>query len=999
MSGTDLQNASAEPVQRIDKYTHLGPGSYWAAIADIESDDSRYVCDPIPAGQMHLLEKVKTADDHPHTVVLAAHPSQGENVRSYEFLVDNFVAKFQLVEDPLAVRDSEIQAIQAEIDGQRERVDRMVTDPQYALDCLQSPDKTPSDSDDDADEAGLLSEYDAEAGLPDLSSSRDLSVQDADQSHLDRLQRQLKNQSLLTAARKELIKNESNRLMKLTQRLAPFYAERANQAMAAASTALDEVEGVMKAVMSMELYTGKDVKVETLRTGEPAPADQPLTLRQRLCYVDEESLINSAFDGADFNDFPEFAEQLANDDTLLNRIMPEVRCVVPMRHRRTKRDYGDPWESAQKNQINQETFLLVRNGESVYAVFSPLTYAERLFPSRDDLDRPFRGSRFDEDDKITLEDVRYADAKKALENSALMYKRFLILLWGLYDRTDILGAFALEEEYGHLNLLSGEVQQKCFHFIYDDEPEQTLSENRPGFDQWIKNHNAHLQSGSLVVCYWGHRGALTPDSAPGCFTRHSFAREKHVQIYSPASNWEILVAERRGKDLIVRPEVSGERYDKDQMEVVDRTFNATVNLSAVENYHTRAYLCLDTVTLDELDYYIHSRQQRRDYLQYIPLLIAAREAVATRDDEVAGLRHDIRDAAASAVLDGQQGGSLDALIEEALRAYRVANRWRRPPGKGTAQYRKHLDGLLEQIWRRIGKGADRVRWAEQICEAEGRTPLRLVVTGNNHLVLYATASGEEEDNRLGPHPWVQRIRLVERKTRISPDTRRWVLDATPQPGEHELHRWASMSDWENPPAPGHALSYDQVDSVLDLAHAGAEAFLELGTDEGEAKFQEIIQGIRAHNAAGRRGIVDMADVYFPLGVVRYIGEPSRRRPEGQLYMVYWQCRADYYLWLRSTLQGRTDRQQAIRELITSLYKYPESHLEDLTQAATYGELMLMEIGEALKTPSFGETRFDGYFPDDDKAIELLEAVYLPSKTQIAGQMAAVLSWVPALWQS
>ena len=116
----------------------------------------------------------------------------------------------------------------------------------------------------------------------------------------------------------------------------------------------------------MELYVGLKESVKHIKEGKPAPADTPITIRQLLLYMDEETLFDYKSGGMDFKSLDHFDKWVVKAKNL-NRILPEQRGVVAMQIRRGEKDYGEAnslleaWNQYLDNAANKWTYLLIRN--------------------------------------------------------------------------------------------------------------------------------------------------------------------------------------------------------------------------------------------------------------------------------------------------------------------------------------------------------------------------------------------------------------------------------------------------------------------------------------------------------------------------------------------------------------------------------------------------------------------------------------------------------------
>nr|WP_233341447.1 hypothetical protein [Escherichia coli]UGK56358.1 hypothetical protein [Escherichia coli] len=132
----------------------------------------------------------------------------------------------------------------------------------------------------------------------------------------------------------------------------------------------------------------------------------------------------------------------------MEQIFPTERCVLVMVTTRRFIDYGDTRANAENNEKNSIVFLMVRNGQNIKQIYSPVEShlgASRLFPSEDEQQGHFRG--FD-GTTIKFEDVAYTDRLKAHDLMALHYRRLLIMLFGLDQRLALFGQFYPQHEKG-----------------------------------------------------------------------------------------------------------------------------------------------------------------------------------------------------------------------------------------------------------------------------------------------------------------------------------------------------------------------------------------------------------------------------------------------------------------------------------------------------------------------------------------------------------------------
>jgi hypothetical protein len=160
------------------------------------------------------------------------------------------------------------------------------------------------------------------------------------------------------------------------------------------------IKTIENRIFSVELYAGLIEKVKQISDGEPAPNATPITLMQRRCYMDEESLADYQAGGMDYKkigDFDVWIAQPKNRD----RILPAPRCIVAFRVRRYDKERESESLMAfirmfDERAEDRKTFLYIRNGERLYRLSTGIDFGDELFPDLDRLDTTQRLYVFNE---------------------------------------------------------------------------------------------------------------------------------------------------------------------------------------------------------------------------------------------------------------------------------------------------------------------------------------------------------------------------------------------------------------------------------------------------------------------------------------------------------------------------------------------------------------------------------------------------------------------------
>lgn len=632
-------------------------GEYWRYVGETEGEEGGYQC--LPNGRVLLIKRVHAPDGILHSVEMAAHPSEDWS-RSY--LIEEFMEAFEYAPDGAEIRREEVRQVEIRIAELQRR--------------LAAPPEMPKQM--------LLS---SSAGTVDAKLT-DLVVQGVS---VEQLQENTRAMSRSLAVHAENIKAITTSMGKETTLLASFYSERAHASLAEVAETIAYAGHLEKGVATLGLYAGKDVQVETIVDGEPAPdtLDGRISIYQRRLYMDEELLIRLEEGGADYSNDAEFIQMMRDDPILRERIIPGTRSIVLMRYRRhekpVQRQGGETeiqaiMRSIAEDQANRQSFLLVRNGERIHAVYADqaLTGLPRLFPRAKDISDIYKDGRHwrgIESREITVADLDYPKHREKFEELALSYRRILVTLWGLDNRLDLFGRFY--DRRRHPTMLSMEFQEEHLDFVADDEA--VLSEARPPFADWLAGRNKLMQPGSRVAVVW--RKAMNHRSAPGAVKEESDGQGRYRDVfkYVPTAKTGIAVVKKARERLVVQVECKYDGYSEVKREI--RNFEVDLSLTTHSGNRFN-HLCLDGVKSEEIGWYIHSRHEREAYLDYIQLFIAARKEIAADEEAQRDMVAHIEELLINI---GQDVATTGVAVAKAVRDWRAIKGGIRLPDMGSPQ--------------------------------------------------------------------------------------------------------------------------------------------------------------------------------------------------------------------------------------------------------------------------------------------------------------------------
>lgn len=797
-------NERDDGVQRMERFQSLQAGAYWRAKEDFPQHG-------IAKDEVLLLESIRYADDAPHTIVVRAHPdkygnsypvtrTQGERTyTTYEthgthrFLVEDFLLGFEFEPDHERIRQEEVLRIQGRITDLQGDLMRAQTDPSVLAQVVE-------------DKLGEQAATDSSAGanLPAIpvppsqllggATLTDVMRVGLTSEQVEAMRTVADRQHEIATIKANWIRSKTDTIAATVKRMTPYFEEQAAAALARTEDVRNHVSKLKRGIETLDLYVGKDVFVETLVDGESAPAGEPLTLVQRKLVMDEELSLWCDIDAwFDFTKDDLFVKALNDHPDLVDQIFPAKRCVLAMATSRRHIDYGDPWTNNAKNEINRQVFLLVRDGQKVHRVHSPVEthlHTHRLFPSLVELQRIFTSWS---GKPIGLDDVAYTDKLGQFEMASLHYKRFLVLMCGLDHRLDLFGRFY--DGPKDFDFISTEFQDRHMRFVFDDQGSTAIDgDRREPVEAWIERMNRYLASGSRVMCYW--RGVMNPTSAPGAVSvdRHNRQYGNGMnRRYEPTKDLSVAIAAKRGSSIVVETEVAGYSWRSNN----DRTFSCVVDLTKYEDDHqwdkpSLGYLVLDAVNPDDIAWYLADRRSRQDFVRYVRFFKTALKFLKAERAEEADARARMQ----QALVDGNIGKPEDrpGIVDQTIIAWRSANRGK-PFPRFDAGTPKDWRKILDQMASLAGASSERLERIADFVRQSGMQPLRISVTGKGRLVAYAAPTEQERDDRFEAHAWVHRIEVQVLSDAVIEISRRWCILTDVIASETTLMDFDGHAEW------------------------------------------------------------------------------------------------------------------------------------------------------------------------------------------------------------
>ncbi len=780
--------------ERVERFQALQPGQYWTSIRDVHEEGIR-------KGTTLLLVSLRWVDDKPHTVILRPHPneigrkvcyayvdSSGKEAKErfsreeIRFLLDDFLSAFEFEPDYQRIRGEEIRQAQARINELQNELLESQSNPQVIEKVVQERLAQPAPANSAAGEKNDDSQvaHAQQMATGSISSAIQIGLT---ATSVDQMRRAASREHEIATIKATWIQERTEKIGEALKALTPYYSEQAAAALAATEDVRTYVAKLMQGIESLDLYVGKDVTVTTIKEGQGAPQDVALSFVQRKLMMDQELCpFVDLPDNFDYRSIDKFHQALRDHEGLVNQVFPTQRCVLVMAVTAEFIDYGDRLDNAILNQHNAKVFLMIRNGENIYQVNSPVEShlgASRLFPSRAEHDQIFTGL---DGRQIKVEEVAYTDRLSAHERSALHYKRFLLLVCGLDHRLDLFGKFY--EEPKSMNFVSLEFQKAHCRFIHDDDGQNML----PGISmvplgEWIKEKNKCLQVGSRVLCNW--EKLMTPQTAPAAVRYVNWSRNEW--IYSPRERLSSCIVRESKGNLVVEAPVEGMTAKG-----TDRAFNCVVNLSEFKEEYFGAIplLCLDQVEEDELDRYIRHRDTRSGYVASIIVLKKAREVIQQERQK----EEPCRLALVSMMLNEgiPQSEAIDN-AQRATRSWRIAFRGEIPPCPGDRRW-----PAIARQCRALCIPEESLRAvARDIAREHNAKPLRISTDETGDTILYVAPADHERDDRLEPHVWVRRLTMKESKRGMVVKSAEWRVLPKSDLTETVRCEWDEAKVWSS----------------------------------------------------------------------------------------------------------------------------------------------------------------------------------------------------------
>jgi hypothetical protein len=587
-----------------------------------------------------------------------------------------------------------------------------------------------------------------------------------------------------------------------------------------------KVSQMNEAVWTIDLYLGRDEQIVTLSTGAPADPNTPLTLRQEVLSMDEETAAHAEAGGIDARNLDVFDRWICQRENLA-RILPEERGVVVLVPRKRGRDYGDPWMDKALNEENKWSYFLIRNGENLYRMRTDFVVGKHLIPATDEFTGLFVQKRWGTDEPVQIyPGTREWD--KAVERQGAKQRHFMrmaLVLQGLVDRTTVFQPLP----DGGLNLLDTRTYDEGrAHLLRDAEA--VLTDGRPLFKDWLAGLTDQLRVGMRIM------GAFNTETFRTAGEEWSEGRE-----YSPNNR---LTPRARNQYDVDRPETGtlyqlegraemyGERgfyfkFARTTERWMGTGYDAELRAPKTKGKCVilpgdQFILPFDLVTVEDMQYYLRSRRQRSSYAQMFPLLNAAIEAKQAEAEAEAPFRtllagqivqaHDVELAEAESALDGL------------VRWWKLKNRWHRPlvpTPEHPVDQGKAIRDIVEEFGA-LRRSAEQATADEQVerevvAKLLKRDPKIMVIgrTRAGGYLAFSPQARRHDSGLVSDRLWV--VEYTTSATGRTIKARDWVAPGTRIDNTRVLHTTEAWEKWDVHSTADSDLTDDELEALAEYA--------------------------------------------------------------------------------------------------------------------------------------------------------------------------------------
>lgn len=418
---------------------------------------------------------------------------------------------------------------------------------------------------------------------------------------------------------------------------------------------------IQKAIGMLELYLGDEHCILQFANGEVAAEGEPLTIHQQILYMDEECGICED-GGIDSNNIGEFDDWLIKSNHL-DRILPDKKGIVALKPRRFIKEYGDAGYDAQMRVWNRHTYFLFRNGDNLYRIDSEnIEVSERMFPLRLELQKLY--DDLDGMDRTTEEER----IKERIQAENEKYYRIILFLQGILDHTEILNPIPQG-----INLFFPETYSDFVKLVYDDEA--AITDGHISYNEWLAQTNKEVKRGSRIVFI-----------EPTCREIGWHIGDKQYYANHHLLKWynnEYSLPDFPSDGIYTIEDIEKDGEKKLGFKYLPRNRNfysdeKRKNKISFILCSEDKYINYDGVSLDEVEYFIESRLERKNYINILPVMLQIRRQLKKEQEQEDAFKLMLQ---GELIKNKIEVARANDIISEAVNWWKYKNIWKRPIAK------------------------------------------------------------------------------------------------------------------------------------------------------------------------------------------------------------------------------------------------------------------------------------------------------------------------------
>lgn len=483
--------------ERFDRENDIQIGQYYRfepSEEESKSDDKYFTINNI-----YIVTSLKyneiTNQLHSVTLYIPAHDSRHSNGSEVRIIANDFFLQFTYVSADVADEERKVLLKKFENETNLVKLDmeKALKSPQDIFEMISNS----------TDEKVVESrnKINIELRLPspeNMVNDASKIISNSAGQNIDQVKGQLENQIALAETAQIFVKQKSTELSAILNNSTSVMMEKSKAIIGKSNEMMEQVKSVISKVDTISLYLGKDVHVDTLIDGNESTSCEPISLFSHKIFADEEMLTFEVFSGGDFDhlNMKDFFKELTESKNFLNTIVPLERSIVCVQARRSEKHYSEhPLTNHIMNLENFSACLLVRDGDRVSVITSPIDYQDRLFPTQAEMDSRLEG--------MSADDVRLTDAQKSFKALENTYSKITAILQGVLDRQDtgdIIVFGKLPANKFGASFFESSLAEKNFNFINDEDFLLGGNPLTGNGSKWIREKNiSTFEKGEYII--------------------------------------------------------------------------------------------------------------------------------------------------------------------------------------------------------------------------------------------------------------------------------------------------------------------------------------------------------------------------------------------------------------------------------------------------------------------------------------------------------------------